>query len=45
MGFAPADAPRIAIAVLVEHGGPGGNRAAPLAGQLLARYFATEATP
>ena len=45
IGFAPADAPQIAIAVLVEHGGPGGNRAAPLAGQLLARYFATEATP
>ncbi|MHB8459557.1 MAG: peptidoglycan D,D-transpeptidase FtsI family protein [Candidatus Limnocylindrales bacterium] len=44
IGFAPADAPRIAIAVLVENGGAGGDRAAPLAGQLLARYFATEAT-
>ncbi len=31
VGFAPADAPRYAIAVLVEHGGPGSKGAAPLA--------------
>ena len=40
IGFAPAEAPEIAIAVLVERGGRGGERAAPLAGDLMARYFA-----
>jgi len=41
IGFAPADAPRYAIAVLVEHGGAkgteatGGRVAAPIAGQVL----------
>ena len=39
IGFAPAEAPRIAIAVLVERGGRGGERAAPLAGDMLAAYF------
>jgi peptidoglycan glycosyltransferase len=39
IGFAPADHPQVAIAVLVEHGGRGGERAAPLAGQLLKAYF------
>jgi peptidoglycan glycosyltransferase len=39
IGFAPADQPRVAIAVLVERGGRGGARAAPLAGDLLERYF------
>jgi peptidoglycan glycosyltransferase len=39
IGFAPADNPQIAIAVLVERGGRGGERAAPLAGSLLERYF------
>ncbi len=38
--FAPAVAPEIAVAVLVEHaGGGGGAVAAPIARQLLARYF------
>jgi peptidoglycan glycosyltransferase len=41
IGFAPADAPQIAIAVLVEKGGRGGERAAPLAGDMLAAYFAS----
>ena len=41
IGFAPADAPQVAIAVLVEQGGRGGERAAPLAGHMLATYFAT----
>ncbi|HET8818663.1 MAG TPA: penicillin-binding transpeptidase domain-containing protein, partial [Xanthomonadaceae bacterium] len=31
VGYAPADAPRIAIAVVVEHGGYGGSAAAPIA--------------
>ena len=39
IGFAPVENPRIVIAVLVEQGGRGGARAAPLAGDLMARYF------
>ncbi len=39
IGFAPVDNPKVAIAVVVEHGGRGGERAAPLAGSLLQRYF------
>jgi penicillin-binding protein A len=39
IGFAPVDDPRVAIAVLVERGGRGGDRAAPLAGEVLSRYF------
>ena len=35
IGFAPANDPQIAIAVLVERGGRGGERAAPLGGALL----------
>jgi peptidoglycan glycosyltransferase len=35
IGFAPADNPVVAIAVLVERGGRGGERAAPLAGDML----------
>ncbi|MGH8032498.1 MAG: penicillin-binding protein 2 [Luteimonas sp.] len=31
VGYAPADAPTIAIAVMVEHGGYGGTTAAPIA--------------
>ncbi|MEO5965734.1 MAG: penicillin-binding protein 2 [Candidatus Limnocylindrales bacterium] len=39
IGFAPVENPRIVIAVLVERGGRGGERAAPLAGDLMTRYF------
>jgi peptidoglycan glycosyltransferase len=39
IGFAPVEDPQVAIAVLVERGGRGGERAAPLAGNLMARYF------
>jgi cell division protein FtsI/penicillin-binding protein 2 len=39
IGFAPADKPRIAFAILVEHGGSGGEAAAPVAHELLARFF------
>ncbi len=39
IGFAPVENPKVAIAVLVEQGGRGGERAAPLAGSLLKRYF------
>lgn len=37
IGFAPAIDPRIAVAVIVEHGGNGADSAVPLAGQLM-RY-------
>jgi penicillin-binding protein 2 len=37
--FAPADAPEIVVAVVVEHGGHGGSAAAPIAQKVLARYF------
>ncbi len=39
LGFAPADDPRIALAVLVEHGRSGGESAAPVARQILAHFF------
>jgi len=35
IAFAPADAPRIAVAVLVENGGTGGGAAAPIARQIM----------
>ena len=35
MGFAPFDDPRIAFAVLVEHGGHGGSAAAPVAAAIV----------
>ncbi len=37
--FAPAEAPEIAVVVLVEHGGGGGAVAAPIAGQVIAAWF------
>jgi penicillin-binding protein 2 len=43
VGYAPAGRPRIAIAVLVEHGGHGGDVAAPLAMQIVNDYFDTVA--
>ena len=39
LAFAPADDPRIALAVLVEHGRSGGESAAPVAREILAHYF------
>ena len=39
VGFAPAGRPRIALAVLVEHGGHGGDVAAPLAMEIIQHYF------
>ncbi len=42
-GFAPADHPRIAFAVLVEHGGHGGDVAAPVAIEIVENYFDTVA--
>jgi penicillin-binding protein 2 len=42
VAFAPAEEPRIALAVLVEHGG-GAGAAIPVARQILARFFSEEA--
>ena len=39
IGFAPAAAPRIAVAVIVEQGGHGGEVAAPLGGQLMGDWL------
>jgi len=39
MAFAPADAPRIAIAVVAEHAGHGGSAAAPVARQIMDQYL------
>jgi penicillin-binding protein 2 len=36
VAYAPADAPQVAVAVLVEHGGHGGSDAAPLAKRVIA---------
>lgn len=40
IGFAPAEQPRVAIAVIVEQGGRGAEAAAPIAGDLMAFYLA-----
>ena len=39
IGFAPAEAPRVAIAVLVEQAGRGAEVAAPIAGDLMAYWL------
>jgi len=35
IAFAPAENPRIAVAVIAEHGGHGGSAAAPIAKQVM----------
>ncbi len=45
VGFAPTEAPEIAVAALVEHGGHGGSAAAPVVQKVLARYFETRREP
>jgi len=42
IGFAPADEPRIAIAVAVEGGGYGGTSAAPIARKVFDAWLATQ---
>lgn len=39
VAFAPYDKPEIAVSVVVEHGEHGGGAAAPVAGQILRKYF------
>jgi len=40
--YAPADDPRIVVAVLVEHGGHGGSAAAPVARDVVVRFLENE---
>jgi penicillin-binding protein 2 len=42
IAFAPAEAPRIALAVVVENGGGGARSAAPVARKVLDAYFVAE---
>jgi penicillin-binding protein 2 len=42
VGYAPAEDPTVAFAVVVEHGGHGGSMAAPIVRQVLDSYFNTE---
>ncbi len=39
VAIAPKENPRVAVAVLIEHGGHGGSAAAPLAGELIQSYL------
>ena len=39
VAFAPADAPRIAVSVVVEHGGGGSTVAAPIARDIILQYL------
>lgn len=39
IAFAPAEDPKIAVAVVVENGGHGGSVAAPIAGKIIAQYL------
>jgi penicillin-binding protein 2 len=42
IAFAPADNPRIAVAVLVENGGHGGSVAAPMARAVIEQYLKSQ---
>jgi penicillin-binding protein 2 len=44
-GYAPADRPEIAFAVIVEHGGHGGTTAAPIVKKVLEAFFADRLPP
>ncbi|TDE10307.1 penicillin-binding transpeptidase domain-containing protein [Dyadobacter psychrotolerans] len=44
IGFAPADNPKIAIAVFVENAGFGGSAAAPIAGLIMEKYLRRKIT-
>jgi penicillin-binding protein 2 len=45
VAFAPAEAPRIAVAVVVEHGSSGSRAAAPVARRIIDAWLGTEAGP
>ena len=44
-GYAPAEAPQVVVAVIVEHVGEGSKEAAPLCRQMMDAYFARQAPP
>ncbi|MGD8625580.1 MAG: penicillin-binding protein 2 [Anaerolineae bacterium] len=44
-GYAPADDPEIAVAVIIEHSGEGATYAAPLFRRVLEAYFGIEPAP
>ncbi|MFZ5875861.1 MAG: penicillin-binding protein 2 [Nitrospirota bacterium] len=45
VAFAPAEAPKIAVTVLVEHGGHGGSAAAPIAKRVIEAYVGSSSAP
>jgi penicillin-binding protein 2 len=45
IAFAPVEAPRIAVAVLVENGGFGASAAAPIARRVMDAYLLRQSTP
>jgi penicillin-binding protein 2 len=45
VSYAPIQNPRIAVAVLVEHGGHGSSAAAPLAKQVVEKYIELQSRP
>ena len=45
IAFAPAEAPQIAVAVIVENGGHGGSVAAPIARRIMDYYITGKDTP
>jgi len=45
VGYAPAENPEIAFAIVVEHGGHGGTTAAPVARKVLEAFFADRLPP
>ena len=42
VAIAPVENPKLALAIMVEHGGHGGSAAAPIAGELIRKYLGTE---
>ena len=45
VGYAPAERPEVAFAVVVEHGGHGGTTAAPIVRRVLEAYFSRQSAP
>ena len=45
VSYAPVDNPQIAVAVLVEHGGHGGEAAAPMAKKVIEKYIELQRGP
>jgi penicillin-binding protein 2 len=39
VAFAPSEDPKIAVSVIVEHGGHGSSAAAPIAREVIKTYF------